>query len=422
MHIRAKIDSPGAPRFRNIPEQKTRDTNYTSFVRLQDHSKMENVFIQHLRIENTHLRTAVRTLLGDVLENVESLDFSHFRGDMLASAFYNPRDIDDFTNLSTKLKTFVDDHVSNIQFAMGMSINSTRPVESIIGFDWDAIFHTIRGLQTGSDQSYSMAMLASTILSQVGKRDFLKSPRRDTVESDLKHAVGAVLVLKTLKLALMTPPPGTGTPDDPITYYHIFVDRVLRRFHDLPVVGQEEELSSKTFTAQHTFLAMHTTPHVKPYDNPPELRSYVEKIVHRVFFAAAQVLLTDRRFLPNAIQFMKWSQYVVLPMYMVRVNPLAAKPSMAPSVAHPPVVVASATFVTVTPLLSTAPKSSPAIQPVTASKLPKLTTTTSAVGAGIIWDIPSVRPATATPSPRSRPRSVTPSKIVLNAAAAAENF
>lgn len=385
---------------------------------------MEAAFIHYLRIENAHLRAAVRTLLADVLENTNSLDFSCFRGNVMAAAFYNPVNREEFDMVASKLKSFMDEHGSILHFAMGMPIQSTRPVESIPGFDWDAVFLTIRGLQTGTDQSYSMATLSSTILSQVGKRDFIKSPRRDTVESDLKHAVGAMLVLQTLKVALAKSLPGKGTSDDPITYYDIFVDRVLRRFHDSS--AYDVTPATPTFTAPattgaevFTFGCFKDPPTVKSYDKPAELRNHVEKIVHKILFAAAQVLLTDRRFMPDAAQFMKWSQYVVLPIYLARVNPLAAKPFST--------TTTSAVFfphVTSTPpLLSSVTSCSPAIQPAVgsapvATKLPRLTT--SSVGAGVTWDIPSVRPATAIPSPR--PRSVTPSKVVLNAAAAVENF
>jgi hypothetical protein len=387
---------------------------------------MEDIFISHLRIENKVLRNAVHALLHDMLKNTQTIDFTWFQGDILAAAFYNRANLEEYTNISKKLKAFVDDHSSKIHFAMGMPLNSTRPVESIPGFDWDGIFLTIRGLQTGTDQSHSMAMLSSTVLSQIGKRDFIKSLRRDTVDSDLKHAVGAMLVLETLKNALQTSPPGAGTPDDPIYYYHLFVDRVLRRFHDAATYGVTS--TTPTFITPTAdpgliltscFDGFPYTPAPKPYDNPPELRPHIEKIVHKILFAAAQVLLTDRRFIPDPVQFHKWTQYVVLPMYEIPHHPLAAK--VAPTT--PMLVSTTSALVSATPtLVSTTAAASGGIKPAAAAvKLPPIATGAS-VGTGVTWNLAatSPRPATATPSPR--PRSVTPSKVVINAAAATENF
>lgn len=392
---------------------------------------MENALISHLRIDNVKVRSAVRELLNDILVNVLSIDFSCFRGDIVASAFYNPVDREEFTTIATKLKTFVDDHVSFLHFAMGMPTTSTRPVESMPGFDWDAIFYTIRGLQTGTDQSYSMAMLSSTILSQAGKRDFIKSPRRDTVESDLKHAVGAVLVLQTLQLALQAPMPAE---DIPVNYYHVFVDRTIRRFHEAAtatggIPAPSASYTTPTFTAPATGAEVMTAfdfatfgHPVKAYDNPPALRPFVEQIVHRVLFAAAQVLLTDRRFIPDPVQFHKWTQFVVQPSYVARLHPLAAKAvAVASSAFLPPVVVASATFV-VAKTPSSAAAHAHAKKPDTLPKLATASSPTSGTGMGAVTWNASVRdrPATATPSPR--PRSITPSKVALSAAAVAENF
>jgi hypothetical protein len=363
---------------------------------------MEDAFIQHLRIDNLRFRTAVRALLDDILENTQTIDFSFFHGNVLASAFYNPVNRDEHDLIASKLKTFVDDQTSILHFAMGMPFNSTRPVESIPGFDWDAVFATVRGLQTGSDQSYCMNKLSSTVLSQVGKRDFITSPRRDTVDSDLKHAVGAMLVLKTLKYALQAPLPGAGTPDDPIYYCQVFVDRVLRRFHAAeayPVNPTTPTSTAPPSGAEIIGLSCFETGTYisapKLYDNPAELRPHVEKIVHKIFFAAAQVLLTDRRFFPDPVQFHKWTQFVVLPMYKVPHHSLAAGPSTAPSAFLPPALKVTTTGAT--------------------------GATGASVGVGVTWDVtPSPRPNTATPSPR--PRSITPSKTIAAAAAAAENF
>lgn len=383
---------------------------------------MEEALIHHLRIENVKVKSAVRGLLNDVLENVLSIDFSLFRGDIVASAFYNPTNRDEFTTISTKLKTFMDDHTSFLHFAMGMPTTSTRPVESIQGFDWDAVFHTIRGLLTGSDQSYSMAMLSSTILSQVGKRDFIKSPRRDTVESDLKHAVGATLVLQTLQLALQAPMP---SDENPVNYYHIFVDRTIRRFHEATPSAPSAAHATPTFTPPATGAEVLTvltafdfangSSAVKAYDNPPALRPFVEQIVHRVLFAAAQVLLTDRRFIPDPVQFHKWTQFVVQPTYVAQLHPLAVQPSSTATL--PPIVVASDFFVV---------KASAASAAAPAATKPdgRRFATSSQVEpmGGVTWDmsVSTSRPATATPSPR--PRSITPSKVMAGAAAAAENF